>query len=459
MGNAITRLDDQYNRKIEDEDAPETFSRGVSLEFLKEILGRGEEYGTANGNGIRTLVTFPETEKDPETKKEIKCSLAEMYDLLDGPSGKPFIGEVQFFVSHAWKYKFSELVQAIERFENGDKKREGAYYFIDYFAVNQWKPKSDLKELGSVIKKSEALVMVLSPLKKPVLMTRCWCLYELRLAILNGKPIFGTVPDHQQRVLRTECIVGSKINLVVDAENAEASVAEDKKMIKDEIKDTIGFEELNRLARIKFNAIVTKLIFSERQEEKNPEFGEQLDVGLRRMFRDLSIQKQDIKELNKAKNTPDSFQPDSSSPMSNKTLITPIEKCPPIVEEPLYVEVPETIKCNHDWQFCSETWTPPESLGKVFVDVYRVVIGKLEDIGELEDISEVILKYIGGCGCSEKQLSQGIFSAFIHSGLCDHCKGNCICEESIFLCNVCLLRGINYCTRCKFRHVGSHQCK
>jgi len=339
------------------------------------------------------------------------------------------------------------------------KKREGAYYFIDYFAVNQWEPKNDLDELGSVITKSEALVLVLSPLKEPRPMTRCWCLYELRIALLKEKPIFGTVPDDQQRLLRTECILGSEIDLVVDTEKAKATLKEDEKMIKDEIRDTIGFEELNRLARGLFNSIVTKLIFSERQEEKNPEFGQQLEFTAQRMYRDLSMQKKHDKELNKAKNKPDHFQLDFSPPMSNKTLITPIEKCPPIEEEPIYVEVPETIKCNHDWQFCSETWTPPESLGKVFVDVYRVVIGKLEDIGELEDISEVILKYIGGCGCSEKQLSQGIFSAFIHSGLCDHCKGNCICEESIFLCNVCLLRGINYCTRCKFRHVGSHQCK
>jgi len=459
MGNAITRLDDQYNRKIEDKDAPETFFRGVSLEFLKEILGRGVEYGTANGEGIRTQVTFPETEKDPDTKKEIKCSLAEMYDLLDGPSGRPFIGKVRFFVSHAWRYKFAELVQAIERFENGDKKREGAYYFIDYFAVNQWKPKSDLGKLGEVIKQSEGLVLVLSPLKNPIPMTRCWCLYELRIALLNDTPIFGTVPDHQQKVLRTECILNSKIDLVVDTENAEASVEKDEKMIKDEIKRTIGFEELNRLARRTFNAIVTKLIFSERSEEKHPQFADCLDIGLRRMYRDLSMQKKHDQELNKAKIKLDPFQLDSSPPMSKETLIPANKKFLPIVEEPIYVEVPETIKCNHDWQFCSETWTPPESLGQVFVDVYRVVIGKLEDIGELEDISEVILKYIGGCGCEGKQLSQGIFSAFTHSELCDHCKGNCICEESIFLCNVCLLRGINYCTRCKFRHVGSHQCK
>jgi len=339
------------------------------------------------------------------------------------------------------------------------KKREGAYYFIDYFAVNQWEPKNDLDELGSVITKSEALVLVLSPLKNPLPMTRCWCLYELNIAILNEKQIFGTVPDDQQRVLRTECILGTKIDLEVDTENAEASLEKDKKMIKDKIKRTIGFEELNRLARGLFTDIVTELVFSERKEEINPMFGDCLDGGLQRMYRDLSMQKKHDKELNKAKNKPDPFQPDSFPPMSKKTLIPPNKKCPPIEEEPIYVEVPETIKCNHDWQFCSETWTPPESLGKVFVDVYRVVIGKLEDIGELEDISEVILKYIGGCGCSEKQLSQGIFSAFIHSGLCDHCKGNCICEESIFLCNVCLLRGINYCTRCKFRHVGSHQCK
>jgi len=447
MGNAITRLDDLYNQNEEAPDtAPDTYYRGVSLEFLKDILGRGKEYETATGNGIKALVTYPETD-------ELKCSLAEVYDEDDAPTGKPpYIGKVQFFVSHAWKYTFSELVQGIERFEKDDEKRAGAYYFIDYFAVNQNKPQNDLESLSWIIKNSDALVLVLSPLEKPIPMTRCWCLLELMVAMQNRIPIIGTVPDNQHALMRTRLITGSNLKFEVDAENAQASVAKDRVNILAQIKYSIGFKVLNDMARNKFKSCVMGLVFSEIKKEENETMREQLGVGLAKMLREDSI-------TNKQQNTEEEKERYSFPNSPEKKMAIIKEHSGEDLKEPEYHEVPETILCDHDWQFCSLTWTPPVSLSLVFAEIYKLNIGELEDKGELEDISELVLEYIGGCECSEKQLSHGIFSQFIHSDLCDHCKGNCICVESIFLCNVCWLRGINYCTQCKFRHVGSHQCK
>jgi len=50
-----------FERIVVDQKLPKSFFRGVSLEFLKEILGKGESYGQAKGNDLRELLTVPQT--------------------------------------------------------------------------------------------------------------------------------------------------------------------------------------------------------------------------------------------------------------------------------------------------------------------------------------------------------------------------------------------------------------
>jgi len=471
MGNTTVRVNGFEDQKIEDRkvddeelqeldnEPPETFYRGVSLEFLKEVLRRGQEYGRARGNRLKELITLPET-------KLTKISLAEVYESVKGPSGKPYIGDVKFFVSHAWQYKFSELVQGIERFENGNDSRKGAYYFVDYFAVNQWNAMADLKSLKWLIQNSDAVVLVLSPLKKPYPMTRCWCLYEIHAALEYDTPIYGTVPDDQCTLLRAHLVVDDDMTFEVDTKNAKATVKEDELKIKADIEKTIGFDVLDRRVYTRVVACVRDLAISQ-VGDCGELMQENMQLAVMKLFRDTSMA---VKNLSKPDKVVDIFAHQEEAieekksedkgvkgdiekkvvekqpePEEEKTVL---EKEPEVEEE-----LPKSLKCNHDWQFCSETWTHPDSLSRVFVCIFDVIVG------ELEDISELVLKYIGGCDCFDKKLSDGIFSGFVHSGLCDHCSKNCNCEESIFLCNVCYQRNIKYCTRCKFRHVGSHQCK
>jgi len=210
--------------------------RGVSLEFLKYILSKGDEYGRANGNDIKTLLTLPET-------KSRRCSLAELYSGQLGRVSKPLVGKIRFFVSHAWSYKFHELVEAIESFERwsderGDAKKLGAYYFIDYFAINQWESAEELKSLGSLIKGSDALVLVVSPLNQPTPMSRAWCLYELHISMKYKIPMYVTV-SKDQRLTATN--LGALRHWKVDSKNSDATKKSDEYMIKTEIKQSIGF--------------------------------------------------------------------------------------------------------------------------------------------------------------------------------------------------------------------------
>jgi len=151
--------------------------------------------------------------------------------------GKPLVGKINFFVSHAWSYKFHELVEAIESFE---QRKPGSYYFVDYFAINQWEPAGGLESLRSVIRGSDALVLVVSPLEQPKLMTRAWCLYELNIALQSNIPIYATVPGDEDFWLRAQIPIRARLHeklthLKVDSKNSEATMKSDEHKIKTRI--------------------------------------------------------------------------------------------------------------------------------------------------------------------------------------------------------------------------------
>ena len=103
------------------------------------------------------------------------------------------IGKATVFISHAWKYKFMDLLSALKhhfRNENDDD----VYIWFDLFSVNQhisdkvdpdWWNKSFMnavKEIGHV-------VLVLSPWQNPIPFTRAWCLWEIYCAIVTGSKL------------------------------------------------------------------------------------------------------------------------------------------------------------------------------------------------------------------------------------------------------------------------------
>jgi len=457
MGNATVRLD------IPDLDIPETYSRGVSLEFLQMIIARDKIYGRANGNGLKASLTNVETENE-------RCSFAELYKDKVGKSGKKFIGKVQFFVSHAWSYKFLDLVQAIKRFDDSEQGVKGAYYFVDYFAVNQWNPTNDLGSLERLIELSDAVVLVMSPLKKPTPVTRCWCLYEIKAAIKYEKPLHGTVPDDQYAWFRTLVLTGSPQelkNFVVEARTAKASVQSDEDMIKAAIRNEIGFDNLNIQVYKAVLNCVSRLTFTFIEDCKDQPaervFKEEFLCQLPNWHHEFSVA---IKNKEKNLGAQDVFDWEDQKVIEG-IMDEDEKKKPKEEEEPqdskeekqlddTFMEIPENIQDSFIWKFCSSTWTMADSLGRLFVQTYVFAIE-----GDLVDVCPLILRYIGGCNCGKKTLRQALYTTFsaVHVQVCKDCSGNCICEDKVFVCHVCTSKGLKYCTKCNFRHVGDHICK
>ena len=72
-------------------------------------------------------------------------------------------------ISHAWKYKFEDLVDSIENYEKEQQDGVKRYYFLDYLAVNQNRDggqslaPNDLKDLMPLVKQVQEFVLVVSP--------------------------------------------------------------------------------------------------------------------------------------------------------------------------------------------------------------------------------------------------------------------------------------------------------
>ena len=403
--------------------------RGVSLEFLKEILGKGKEFGRTNGYGIKKRLTLPETQSK-------KCSFAELYKDQLGHSGKPMVGKCRFFVSHAWSYQFSKLVEGLEWFEQGSTEREGAYYFLDYFSINQWTPTDDLKSLESIIRLSDALVLVVWPLKKPKPMTRAWCLYELNISIKHNIPIYVTFPEDQRFLMRAQMLTSTNMselteltNFKVDSKSAEATKKSDECMVKTEIKNSCGFAWLDMEVYQAVTKSMRILILSELENSESLLIRERLIHEIPAWTRQISM------ELGKYKQRVDSYWDMS---------VTTTEG----------IGIEEKPKSDSPLRACKQRKNVPnmsavrgchESLSKLLSVYFGAVIGE-----EIFYISSIINEYIGGfCTREVSSLNQ----------LCVTCRSKCTCDQesqAIFRsecrssCPFCSSIGLHrYCVDCK----------
>jgi len=186
---------------------------------------------------------------------------------------------MDYFISHAWKYKFCELVNAITRFELADDNRAGAYYWVDFFAINQHAAEADLVGLEDLVKSSKGVLLVLMPLQRPIPLTRCWCLFEIHSAIQNNVPLLVSVSRVESERFRAGLLTAtadeSILSLDFDARNAEATVKDDEMRIKDAINKDIGFTELNYKVHIAIvNLFINVALCSVEEAKGSPMYSE-----------------------------------------------------------------------------------------------------------------------------------------------------------------------------------------
>jgi hypothetical protein len=152
------------------------FASKLPIEFLNE----------ATTKDVCDNFVIPPTE-------EKKTSFVESLDSSE-------VGQATVFVSHAWQYKFKDVLQALERYF---ALEPDVIVWFDVFCANQHKALyRDFYWWTTTFKNSIAAigrtVMVLAPWNDPVPLTRGWCIWELYCTI-EAKNIFDIALSRESR--------------------------------------------------------------------------------------------------------------------------------------------------------------------------------------------------------------------------------------------------------------------
>ena len=202
---------------------------GVTLPFLRSIWE-----SCVTGDGLVSLDLDTASTNDvceAVVKSRLLSVGAERRDksvadlVVEGglvPNTHPaMVGSATHFVSHAWSYKFKDLIDALE-FEIGDTFDAGAggrmpcYFWLDIFVVPQmirvtppsaWWATTFFRAVAA----EAHFVLVAYKWDAPTCVTRCWCLWELYAAISARRSVANgslqiAMPREQREAFRRKLL-------------------------------------------------------------------------------------------------------------------------------------------------------------------------------------------------------------------------------------------------------------
>jgi hypothetical protein len=251
---------------------------GILLKYLEDIVLQ-----CGGREAIQNLTTFDICTQfiQPWTETS-QCSYCDFLELQQ-PGMR--VRKANVFISHAWKYLFVDVVDAIQsHFENycpwhllqEDEEDAEIVVWIDVFSNNQHlAPDLDFElwcqTFQSAVEEFHYTVLVLAPWKDPIPLTRAWCLFEIyctaeteslfEIAMTNEEKVSFITEmkkGHCQEVLDT---LLSTINAV----RSEASHPIDREKIFEMVRKNIGFERVNSMVLSKIREWIKKTTEQELQ--------------------------------------------------------------------------------------------------------------------------------------------------------------------------------------------------
>lgn len=175
--------------------------------------------------------------------------------------GRPFIGVATVFISHAWRYRFCDLLDAVEAFIRSQPSPHETYVWLDLFANDQHNAPS-LPQLWwrqtfrCAIETIGHTCVVLSPWEDPIPLKRAWCLWEVLCTINGNVPLTVQLPPKEFASFE-EALKTGRVHLVsramsnIDVRQSDAYKKADKDMILAAVEATVGFPGVNRLVSLK----------------------------------------------------------------------------------------------------------------------------------------------------------------------------------------------------------------
>jgi len=175
-------------------------------------------------------------------------------DLLLNQGYNDIVMIGQVFISHAWKYVFLDVVNALMYHfrDNLD-----IIIWFDLFSNNQHKAVDlDFEWWCNTFKEAisdfKHVVLVLSPWQDPIPLTRAWCLFELYCSAITNCFFEVAMCESQQKEflndMSKDTIRG--INRMLGKVNCKKSDSfnpKDKLRIFEVVEQSIGFEQINKM--------------------------------------------------------------------------------------------------------------------------------------------------------------------------------------------------------------------
>ena len=221
-------------------------SAGFLLEFIKDHGGRAAFEGKTTTQ-VNELVVQPES-------KDLQASYCE---LLRRSGKADRTGTATWFVSHAWKYEFLYVVDAILAFV----AREGldvnaTVVWFDLFSNSQHNTAAKpfawwtgtfthaIETMGNVL-------MVMSPWDEPVTLTRAWCVFEVYACVkTNSRFEVAMTREENERFLgQIRQNPGRYYAMLakINSANATAFKPEDRDAIFAAIRSEVGFAGMDSM--------------------------------------------------------------------------------------------------------------------------------------------------------------------------------------------------------------------
>jgi tetratricopeptide (TPR) repeat protein len=216
---------------------------GISLKGIQDFIDRcGEEQ-------LENLTT--EDVSNGFIKPHTEVTQQSYCEMIEDP-GSSFVGEADVFVSHAWKYKFLDVVSTLQ--EHFAQTPDILIWF-DLFSNNQHAETLTIDwwmgTFRTAIAQFGRVVMVLSPWDNPIPLRRAWCLYEIYCAV-EEKGTFEVVMNADASVAFLENVVADPDTYLtmlsnIDLGKSESKYPADKDLILDVVNKTVGIYAVNSL--------------------------------------------------------------------------------------------------------------------------------------------------------------------------------------------------------------------
>jgi tetratricopeptide (TPR) repeat protein len=226
---------------------------GVSFSYFSLFIQDcgGEE-------ALRDLTTSEVCEKFVKLKTfDSKLSLCEQFRNKERTD---IVGLSTWFISHAWQYKFLDVVEAIRIFltkEYGDD-RDNIIVWFDLFSNSQHNTGDKPFEwwtgtFTTAIKSIGNVLMIMIPWNDPITLTRAWCLFEI-LACETTKSRFDVsmTANEQTKFLssmKSDYGAFYKMLAKINSQNSKSYLPKDKERIFDAVHQLVqgGFVRLDNM--------------------------------------------------------------------------------------------------------------------------------------------------------------------------------------------------------------------